>query len=163
MNKFTTAFVAALSIITFSACAQAPKKETAVKNSAVKYANFKTGAEQTEKYLPLLKGKRIGMVVNPTSIIGKETVVDSLLKRGVNIVKIFGPEHGFRGDASAGIHVDDAVDTKTGIKAISLYGKHSTPTKEDLAEAVNEVGKSVEAVREHLNTKDLDAKYPPLT
>ena len=74
------------------------------------------------------------MVVNPTSIIGKVTVVDSLLKRGVNIVKIFGPEHGFRGDASAGMHVDDAVDAKTGIKAISLYGKHSTPTKEDLAD-----------------------------
>ncbi|RZK55240.1 MAG: DUF1343 domain-containing protein [Pedobacter sp.] len=135
MNKFTTAFVAALSIITFSACAQAPKKETTAKNTSVsKYANFKTGAEQTDIYLPMLKGKRIGMVVNPTSIIGKETAVDSLLKRGVNIVKIFGPEHGFRGDASAGIHVDDAVDAKTGIKAISLYGKHSTPTKEDLAD-----------------------------
>ncbi|RYF22189.1 MAG: DUF1343 domain-containing protein [Flavobacteriales bacterium] len=134
MNKFTTAFVATLSIFTFSACAQAPKKEIANKVAPAKYANFKTGAEQTEKYLPLLKGKRIGMVVNPTSIIGKETVVDSLLKRGVNIVKIFGPEHGFRGDASAGIHVDDAVDAKTGIKAISLYGKHSTPTKEDLAD-----------------------------
>lgn len=74
------------------------------------------------------------MVVNPTSIIGNQTVVDSLLKRGVNIVKIFGPEHGFRGDASAGVSVDDAVDTKTGIKAISLYGKHSTPTAEDLAD-----------------------------
>lgn len=93
-----------------------------------------TGAEQTEKYLPLLKGKRVAMVVNPTSIIGKETAVDSLLKRGVNIVKIFGPEHGFRGDASAGISVDDAVDAKTGIKAVSLYGKHATPTQEDLAD-----------------------------
>ena len=93
-----------------------------------------TGAEQTGKYLPLLKGKRVGMVVNPTSIIGKETAVDSLLGLGVNIVKIFGPEHGFRGDASAGIHVDDTIDAKTGIKAVSLYGKHSTPTKEDLAD-----------------------------
>ncbi|SMC52282.1 exo-beta-N-acetylmuramidase NamZ family protein [Pedobacter nyackensis] len=93
-----------------------------------------TGAEQTDLYVPYLKGKRVGMVVNPTSIIGKETTVDSLLKLEVNIVKIFGPEHGFRGDASAGIHVDDDVDKKTGIKAVSLYGKHSIPTKEDLAD-----------------------------
>ena len=95
---------------------------------------IRTGAEQTEKYLPLIKRKRIGMVVNPTSIIGKETTVDSLLKLGVNIVKIFGPEHGFRGDASNGTHVDDAIDKKTGIKAISLYGKHAAPTKEDLSD-----------------------------
>jgi uncharacterized protein YbbC (DUF1343 family) len=95
---------------------------------------IKTGAEQTEKYLPLLKGKRVGMVVNPTSIIGTQTSVDSLLKRGVKIQKIFGPEHGFRGNASAGVTVNDDVDSKTGIKAISLYGKHSTPTAEDLAD-----------------------------
>lgn len=107
-------------------------KET--KTSKISENPIRTGAEQTEKYLPYLKGKRIGMVVNPTSVIGKETSVDSLLKLGVNIVKIFGPEHGFRGDASAGIHVNDAVDAKTGIKAVSLYGKHSTPTKEDLAD-----------------------------
>ncbi len=93
-----------------------------------------TGAEQTEEYLPFLKGKRVGMVVNPTSVISNQTTVDSLLKRGVNIVKIFGPEHGFRGDASAGISVDDAVDAKTGIKAVSLYGKHDTPTAADLAD-----------------------------
>ncbi|QPH39652.1 exo-beta-N-acetylmuramidase NamZ family protein [Pedobacter endophyticus] len=95
---------------------------------------LKTGAEQTEKYLPLLKGKRVGMVVNPTSIIGAETSVDSLLKRGVKIQKIFGPEHGFRGNASAGVAVNDEIDEKTGIKAVSLYGKHSTPTTEDLAD-----------------------------
>lgn len=93
-----------------------------------------TGAEQTEKYVPYLKGKRVGMVVNPTSIIGKETTVDSLLKLGVNIVKIFGPEHGFRGNASNGTHVEDEIDTKTGIKAISLYGKHSTPTQAELSD-----------------------------
>ncbi|WP_443940018.1 exo-beta-N-acetylmuramidase NamZ family protein [Pedobacter sp. MW01-1-1] len=102
---------------------------------AVKAPNgLKTGAEQTEKYLPLLKGKRVGMVVNPTSIIGKQTSVDSLLKLGVKVVKIFGPEHGFRGDASAGVSIDNSVDAKTGIKAISLYGKHHTPTTEDLAD-----------------------------
>lgn len=94
---------------------------------------IKTGAEQTEQYLAYLKGKRIGMVVNPTSVIEVNTSVDSLKTLGVNIVKIFGPEHGFRGDASAGIKVDDSFDAKTGIPAISLYGKHHKPSKEDLA------------------------------
>ena len=91
-----------------------------------------TGADQTEKYLPYLKGKRVAMVVNPTSIIGSTTSVDSLKALGVNIVKIFGPEHGFRGDASAGAKVDDSIDEKTGIPAISLYGKHNKPTAEEM-------------------------------
>ncbi|HUH33628.1 MAG TPA: DUF1343 domain-containing protein [Daejeonella sp.] len=94
--------------------------------------NIITGADQTEKYLPLLKGKRVGMVINNTSIIGNKTSVDSLHTIGVNIVKIFGPEHGFRGDASAGASVDNSIDEKTGIPAISLYGKHSKPSAEDL-------------------------------
>ena len=93
---------------------------------------LQTGAEQIDQYLHYLKGKRIGMVVNPTSVIGNTTVVDSLLKLGVKIVKIFGPEHGFRGDASAGVKVDNSIDTKTGLPVISLYGKHLKPTKEDM-------------------------------
>lgn len=91
-----------------------------------------TGAEQTEKYLPYLKNKRIGMVVNPTSIIKDKPSVDSLKTLGVNIVKIFGPEHGFRGDAGAGVKVSDSVDPKTGIPVISLYGKNQKPSKEAL-------------------------------
>ena len=91
-----------------------------------------TGADQTEKYVPYLKGKKVGMVVNPTSIIGTATSVDSLKSLGVNIVKIFGPEHGFRGQGSAGVKVDNSGDEKTGIPVISLYGKHHKPTKEDM-------------------------------
>ena len=94
--------------------------------------NIRTGADQTEQYLAYLKGKRVGMVVNNTSIIGKSTSVDSLKSLGVNIVKIFGPEHGFRGDASAGAKVDDSKDEKTGIPVISLYGKYNKPTTQDL-------------------------------
>lgn len=97
-------------------------------------AQIVTGADQTELYLPYLKGKRIGMVVNQTSIIGKTPSVDSLHNLGVNIVKVFGPEHGFRGNASAGVHVDDEVDAKTGIKVLSLYGKTSKPSKESLSD-----------------------------
>jgi uncharacterized protein YbbC (DUF1343 family) len=92
-----------------------------------------TGADQTEKYLPQLKGKRIGMVVNPTSIIGDRPSVDVLLASGVQVVKVFGPEHGFRGNASNGTPVADEVDEKTGVPIISLYGKKRKPSAEDLS------------------------------
>lgn len=94
-----------------------------------------TGADQTDKYLGYLKGKRVAMVVNQTSIIGNKLSVDSLKKLGITIVSIFGPEHGFRGNSSAGAKVDDSVDPKTGIPVISLYGKKNKPSKEDLATA----------------------------
>jgi uncharacterized protein YbbC (DUF1343 family) len=95
---------------------------------------IKTGAEQTERYLPLLKGKRVAIMANQTSIIGPSHLVDSLVKLGVNIVKVFGPEHGFRGNASAGVHVADETDVATGIPVVSLYGKKNKPGKEDLAD-----------------------------
>ncbi len=93
-----------------------------------------TGADQTEKYLPYLKGKRIGLVANQSSMIGKKSSVDSLVSLGINIVKVFGPEHGFRGNASNGAVVNDEKDAKTGIPIISLYGKNEKPTKEQLAD-----------------------------
>ena len=77
-----------------------PKQEKAPID--VNKKEIKTGAEQTEKYLPFLKGKRVAIMANQTSIIGKTHLVDSLKTLGVNIVKVFGPEHGFRGNASAG-------------------------------------------------------------
>jgi uncharacterized protein YbbC (DUF1343 family) len=143
MSRYTHLILAACLLVGLSSSAQQiqvgknnvpdPKK-VSVENIDKVRGKIRTGAEQTELYLPYLKGKRIGMVVNPTSIIGNTTVVDSLLALGVKIVKIFGPEHGFRGDASAGIHVDDSIDEKTGIPAISLYGKYNKPSKEDLAD-----------------------------
>ena len=96
--------------------------------------DLKTGAEQTEAYLPLLKGKRVAILANQTSVIGKTHLVDSLQKRGITIAKVFGPEHGFRGQASAGVQVADEVDSKTGIPVISLYGKKNKPTQQDLAD-----------------------------
>lgn len=93
-----------------------------------------TGADQTEKYLPLLKGKRIGLVANQSSIIGTKSSVDSLLSLGIKIVKVFGPEHGFRGNASNGAVVNNETDAETGIPIISLYGKNQKPTKEQLAD-----------------------------
>jgi uncharacterized protein YbbC (DUF1343 family) len=93
-----------------------------------------TGAEQTGRYLPMLKGKRVAVMANQTTIIGKTHLVDSLQKLGVNIVKVFGPEHGFRGNASAGDHVADEKDPTTGIFIVSLYGRKNKPSKEDLAD-----------------------------
>ena len=84
---------------------------------------LQTGAEQTDQYVPYLKGKRVAILANPTSIIGKTHLVDSLQRLEINIVKVFGPEHGFRGKASAGAKVADETDVVTGIPIISLYGK----------------------------------------
>ena len=100
---------------------------------AVTESGILTGAEQTGKYLPMLKGKRIAIVANQTSVIGKTMLVDSLQSLGIKVVKIFGPEHGFRGTASAGAMVADSMDVRTGIREISLYGKKSKPSKQDLA------------------------------
>lgn len=96
--------------------------------------SIKTGADQTELYVPYLKGKRVAVMANPTSIIGKRHLVDSLKSLGINIVKVFGPEHGFRGNASAGAKVKDEVDPATGIPIISLYGPKNKPSKEDMAD-----------------------------
>ncbi|APY09597.1 hypothetical protein BWZ20_05015 [Winogradskyella sp. J14-2] len=101
------------------------------------------GANRTEVYLPLLKGKRVGVVANQTSVIFRKKIrkftvlnyvhiVDSLLERNINIKKVFSPEHGFRGTADAGENVKDGVDVKTQLPIFSLHGKHKKPTAEQL-------------------------------
>lgn len=90
------------------------------------------GAERTNQYLPLLKGKKVGVVGNQSSMIGKVHLVDSLLRLGINIQKVFSPEHGFRGDADAGEKVLNGKDTQTGLPIVSLYGKNKKPTNEQL-------------------------------
>jgi uncharacterized protein YbbC (DUF1343 family) len=94
-----------------------------------------TGADQTKLYIDYLKGKNIGMVINQTSVMGKSLTLslDSLLKLGITVKKIYGPEHGFRGNASNGANVNNSVDAKSGLPVISIYGnKHFKPTPEDL-------------------------------
>jgi uncharacterized protein YbbC (DUF1343 family) len=116
----------ALAAISLSAIFTEPEEQTDPPKEII------TGADQTHLYLPYLKGKRIGMLVNQTSLIGNKLSVDSLLALGIDIKTIFGPEHGFRGNASNGAVVHDEVDAATGIKIISLYGKKRKPSKEDL-------------------------------
>ena len=96
-------------------------------------SGFMTGAEQTNLYLPTLQGKRVGMVVNHTSLITRKThLVDSLKTLGIQIKTIFAPEHGFRGTASAGEKITTARDPQTGINVISLYGNNHKPTAAQL-------------------------------
>lgn len=133
MRKNPAFFSIALLVVAMITAYKNPsqQKEIAVSN---KKDSIKTGADQTEKYLPYLKGKRVAILANQTSIIGNKHLVDSLQSLGINIVKVFGPEHGFRGNASAGAQVADEKDQTTGIPIISLYGKKNKPTKEDLAD-----------------------------
>jgi uncharacterized protein YbbC (DUF1343 family) len=119
--KFTTAILAILFIGTNILMAQT-------------FCNDKVqvGAARMDEYLSLLKGKQVGIVMNQSSLVGNSLLVDTLLKRGVAIKKIFAPEHGFRGTADAGEHLNNGIDSKTGLAIVSLYGEHRMPTKEDL-------------------------------
>ncbi|MFS4482082.1 exo-beta-N-acetylmuramidase NamZ domain-containing protein [Hyunsoonleella sp. 2307UL5-6] len=142
-----------LFVLVTVSCASKVKKETIAFNSdnnIIKQVKEDTtvavGANQTELYLPLLKGKRVGVVANQTSVIFKEItsspkanrstsyvhLVDSLLELKVAIKKVFAPEHGFRGKADAGEQVKDGIDTKTKLPIISLHGKHRKPTQAHL-------------------------------
>lgn len=93
-----------------------------------------TGAERMDTYLPLLKNKRVAVFANQTSMVKSMHLVDTLLRSGIRIIKIFGPEHGFRGTADAGEHVSNGTDKKTGLPVISLYGEHKKPSTEDLGD-----------------------------
>ena len=96
---------------------------------------IKTGADNTKAYLPLLRGKKVGIVTNQTGILSNKThLVDFLLSKNITIQTIFAPEHGFRGTADAGEHVIDGKDAKTGLPIISLYGDNRKPKLAQLAE-----------------------------
>ena len=123
--------LALLLIIGFISCSTSAITS---KNNTKNVGVIKTGAEQTELYVPYLQGKRVAILANQTTILGSKHLVDSLQNRRINIVKVFGPEHGFRGNASAGADVKDEMDKQTGIPIISLYGPKNKPTKEDLAD-----------------------------
>jgi uncharacterized protein YbbC (DUF1343 family) len=101
-------------------------------NNAPAGSSIIPAAEQLDQYLPLLRGKKVAIFANQTSIVGKSHLVDTLQKKGVQIKVIFGPEHGFRGTADAGEKVETITDPATGIPVVSLYGKKRNPSAEDL-------------------------------
>ncbi|HRH71076.1 MAG TPA: DUF1343 domain-containing protein [Flavobacteriales bacterium] len=93
-----------------------------------------TGAERTAEYVPSLSGQRVAVVTNQTGRVGQRHLVDTLLALKVNITKVFAPEHGFRGDADAGEHVHNGVDSLTKLPLVSLYGDNKKPTAGQLAD-----------------------------
>lgn len=122
-------------LFSFTACNACGTIQNPIKKAIVTKSENKsvlTGADQTEKYIPLLKGKKVGLVINQTAEINGVPLVDTLKSLNINIKAIFGPEHGFRGDADAGEKVGNYTDTKTGFPVISLYGAKQAPSKEDL-------------------------------
>jgi uncharacterized protein YbbC (DUF1343 family) len=100
--------------------------------NASRTSSIQPGAFQINTYFPMLKGKRVGVFVNQSSLVHEAHLVDELLKHGINVVKIFVPEHGLRGTADDGDNINDGVDKKTNIPIISLYGKKLKPTPDDL-------------------------------
>lgn len=94
--------------------------------------DLKVGAQQTEDYLPLLKGKSAAVVAHPASLVNNTHLVDTLMKSGIKVKRIFAPEHGFRGSAEAGEKIENGIDAQTRIPVISLYGSNYKPRPEAL-------------------------------
>lgn len=122
--KLTTLFFCCI----ITAYGQSERNKSAEKGTT----EILTAADQTELYLPQLKNKKVGLIVNQTSEINGVLLPDTLLKLSVNVVKIFSPEHGFRGNADAGAKVKSGFDTQTGLPVISLYGNNKKPTADQL-------------------------------
>jgi uncharacterized protein YbbC (DUF1343 family) len=118
-----------LSLITIGCGQTATKPQSSVADSKIVPA-----AERLGEYLPLLKNKRVAVFANNTSMVKSTHLVDTLVRSGIDVRKIFAPEHGFRGTADAGEKVSNSRDPKTGITVISLYGKKRRPSAEDLAD-----------------------------
>jgi len=97
-------------------------------------AAIQLGAERMDQYLKALQGKRVALVVNQTSVIGKTHLVDTLLQLGIDVKKVFAPEHGFRGNHSAGAIIKDGKDVKTSLDVVSLYGTNKKPSAAMLAD-----------------------------
>jgi len=100
----------------------------------LEYNEITTGASQLNEYIKLLAGKNVAIVANQASLIENTHLVDTLLTQNISVIKIFCPEHGFRGTADAGKKIDDNIDPKTNIPIISLYGSHKKPTPNDLSD-----------------------------
>jgi len=113
-------------LLVFSCCSCAQPKKSLNNNKVI------PGAEQTGEYFQLLRHQRIAVFANQTSMIGDQHLVDSMQSYGLTIIKIFSPEHGFRGKADAGEEIKNSIDKKTGIRIVSLYGNHKKPNSSDL-------------------------------
>ncbi len=109
-----------------------PVLQTVSDQFETKDAKIRVAAERTDEYLHLLEGKKVALTVNHTSFVGDIHLVDFLISKGVDVKRIYAPEHGFRGQADAGATVKNGRDEKTGLPIISLYGKRKKPLPEDV-------------------------------
>lgn len=128
MRSYKTSATIIILLITWAVNAQILQ----VNNSVKTINDLKVGADHTQEYVPLLKGKSVAIAANQSSVIRQTHLVDSLLALGVNVKKVFCPEHGFRGVVDAGKKVKTYKDDKTGLPIVSLYGKNKKPTPVDL-------------------------------
>jgi uncharacterized protein YbbC (DUF1343 family) len=141
----TRLFVSFLLIFTgfFQSCAEPEQQQTlhlfiadtstGVLNERELFdANIIPAAERMDLYLPLLQEKKVAVFANHTSLVKNTNLVDTLVKKGINVTVVFGPEHGFRGTADAGAKIGNYTDEKTGIPVVSLYGSKHKPSPEDL-------------------------------
>ena len=134
MIKFITKSAFVIASLFFIPSYSNSFQNIAKNNSEINTVILKTGADNYEKYLPLLKDKKVGIVTNQTGILSNKThLVDFLLEKKIAVQTIFAPEHGFRGTADAGEHVVDGKDPKTGLSIISLYGDNKKPKPAQLA------------------------------
>ena len=125
MKKIFPCFVF-LMIFSFFADAQV------LTNKDIFPKDIKVGAERLDLYLSKLTNKKVAICANQTSFINKTHIVDSLISLKVNVIKVFSPEHGFRGEAEAGKTVNASIDTKTNLPIVSLYGKTKKPSVDDM-------------------------------
>jgi uncharacterized protein YbbC (DUF1343 family) len=136
MKQFGSNVLLVVGILIFSGCfaSVAPTTKPAEPEEDFQEPQkFRLGAERTEAYLPLLRESRVGLLVNQSSRIGERHLVDSLLALEINVLRIFSPEHGFRGAADAGEKISDETDAATGLPIVSLYGSKKKPSPADLA------------------------------
>lgn len=130
MKKYNTLISILLIIINFVYPQQKESTQSRLREKTDKH--IVVGAARIKRYLPMLENKKVGIIANHSSKIGNTHLIDTLVSLGVNVTKIFAPEHGFRGNAGAGEHVSNSIDAKTGIEVVSLYGKNKKPTQQQL-------------------------------
>ncbi len=138
--RFVPLFIFTISFLTLL-CASAKsvpsvgekKPKTPLVQTGISVADLLVGADNYETYLPVLEGKKVGVVANQSSILNDKThLVDYLVARKIDVKKIFAPEHGFRGTADAGELIKDGKDTQTGLPIVSLYGDNKKPKPDQL-------------------------------
>ena len=135
LDKISLITLTVFGMVLFTSCAETNKsnEKVGVLSSTIEASlEVIPAAENVAEYYDLLKGKKVGMVVNQTSTVGMKHLVDSLLDLKIDIKTIFAPEHGFRGESDAGEVIKDGIDIKSGLPVISLYGKKKKPAKVDL-------------------------------